>query len=173
MTDRHTVYLSLGTNLGRRRQNLNRAIRLIGRQVGEVTRKSDFLETEPWGFDSENPFLNACVCVQTTLTPRQLLEVTQQIERQMGRVKTVEPSPTEKRLRGRKHSSGWRGSESTEGVSRVYHDRVIDIDILLYDDLRVDEPDLQIPHPLMRQREFVMQPLRQISCSLWPNESDK
>ena len=136
MTEKHQAYLSLGTNLGRRRQNLLRAIRLIGEHVGRVVRQSSFLETEPWGFQSTHRFLNACVCVETTLTPRQLLQTTQQIERRLGR--------------RRKTADG------------IYHDRPIDIDILLYDDLHIDEPDLKIPHPLMHQRDFVMIPLREI-----------
>ena len=147
------VYLSLGSNLGRRSANLRRAIRLIGQQVGEVTAVSDFLATEPWGFTSAHPFLNACVRVQTSLTPRQLLEVTQQIERQMGRRKAPSNLPP--------LGAAFSPTHPEQG-RKVYHDRIIDIDILLYGDLRVDEPDLQIPHPLMRQREFVMQPLRQI-----------
>ena len=73
MTEPHLAYLSLGTNLGRRRQNLLRAIRLIGEHVGRVVRQSSFHETEPWGFQSTHRFLNACVGVETTLTPRQLL----------------------------------------------------------------------------------------------------
>ena len=136
MTEKHQAYLSLGTNLGRRRQNLLRAIRLIGEHVGRVVRQSSFLETEPWGFQSTHRFLNACVCVETTLTPRQLLQTTQQIERRLGRRRKT--------------------------VDGIYHDRPIDIDILLYDDLRITEPDLTIPHPLMHQRDFVMIPLQEI-----------
>ena len=136
MTEPHLAYLSLGTNLGRRRQNLLRAIRLIGEHVGRIVRQSSFHETEPWGFQSTHRFLNACVGVETTLTPRQLLNATQQIELQLGR--------------------------RQKSVNGIYHDRPIDIDILLYDDLHIDEPDLKIPHPLMHQRDFVMLPLREI-----------
>lgn len=132
----HTVYLSLGSNLGDREQMLRRAVRLIGERVGRVMRMSGLHETAPWGFSSDNKFVNAAVCVETSLSPRGLLEATQEIERMMGR--------TMKSADGR------------------YHDRVIDIDILLYDDIRVDEPDLKIPHPLMFEREFVMVPLREI-----------
>jgi len=132
----HTVYLSLGTNLGDKEQNLLRAIMEIGKQAGAVVRRSAFHVTAPWGFDSSNTFLNACVCISTTLSPRRLLEVCQSIERQMGR----------------RH-------KTRDGQ---YHDRIIDIDILLYDHLTVAEPDLRIPHPLMREREFVMLPLREI-----------
>ena len=132
----HQVYLSLGSNLGDRKDNLAQAIRLIGERVGEVLRKSSFLETQPWGFESDNLFVNACVLCETTLTPRQVLRATQKIERELGRT----------------HKS----------VNGHYADRLIDIDILLYDDLRVDEPDLQIPHPLMFERDFVMIPLGEI-----------
>ena len=132
----HKIYLGLGSNLGNRKENLAYAIRLIGERVGKVLRVSSFIETEPWGFESENTFVNAVILCETDLTPRQLLGVTQKIEREMGRQK-----------------------KSTDGG---YSDRCIDIDILLYDDLRVDEPDLQIPHPLMLKRDFVMIPLREI-----------
>ena len=132
----HKIYLGLGSNLGNRRENLAYAIRLIGERVGKVLRVSSFIETEPWGFESENTFVNAVILCETDLTPRQLLGATQKIEREMGRQK-----------------------KSTDGG---YSDRCIDIDILLYDDLRVDEPDLQIPHPLMLKRDFVMIPLREI-----------
>ena len=130
------LYLGLGSNLGDKRENLACAIHLIGDRVGKVLRVSSFIETEPWGFESENSFVNAAILCETTLTPRQVLRATQKIEREMGRKK-----------------------KSTKGG---YADRCIDIDILLYDDLRVDEPDLQIPHPLMNEREFVMIPLGEI-----------
>ena len=132
----HTVYLGLGTNLGDRRGNMDTAMRLLGERVGNVVRASSLYETEPWGFASDNMFMNAAVCVETSLTPRDVLEATQAIEREMGRT-----------------------AKSTDGQ---YHDRLIDIDILLYDDISVDEPDLKIPHPLMREREFVMRPLGEI-----------
>ena len=136
----HQVYLGLGSNLGNRRALLKRAVRLIGERVGEVTRQSTFIETEPWGFESVNKFLNAVILCETDMTPREVLEATQQIERDMGRQKTVHRTSSH----------------------RTYTDRPIDIDILLYDDLTVDEPDLKIPHPLMEQRDFVMIPLREI-----------
>lgn len=132
----HIVYLSLGTNLGNRKRNIREAIMKIEEQIGVVERQSALYETKPWGFVSPNDFINACVRVSTSLTPRQLLEETQCIERNLGRT-----------------------LKSTNGE---YHDRIIDIDILLYDDLHIDEPDLQIPHPLMNEREFVMIPLKEI-----------
>ena len=132
--------MGLGSNLGERKEQLCRAIALIGERVGEVIRQSSFIETEPWGFESENKFLNAVILCETTLSPRQLLRTTQQIERDMGR---------------KKKANG-------KSLNRKYTDRPIDIDILLYDDLTVDEPDLKIPHPLMHERDFVMVPLREI-----------
>lgn len=132
----HTVYLALGSNLGDKRKNIARAIQKIGELVGDVVRQSTLIVTEPWGFDSDNEFLNDCVCVSTDLEPRGVLEMTQEIERSLGR--------TEKSRGG------------------IYHDRLIDIDILLYDDITVDEPDLKIPHPHMRERDFVMRPLKEI-----------
>ena len=134
------MYLGLGSNLGNRRVLLKRAVRLIGERVGKVTRQSAFIETEPWGFESANKFLNAVILCETGMSPREVLEATQQIERDMGRQKIV------------------HGTSS----NRTYSDRPIDIDILLYDDLTVDEPDLKIPHPLMEQRDFVMIPLREV-----------
>ena len=102
----HKVFLSLGTNLGDKRENLNKAIQKIGELVGDVVRQSSFIETEPWGFESKNRFLNGCVCVETDLTPHEVLEMTQLIERELG-----------------------RKEKSHNGE---YHDRIIDIDILLY-----------------------------------------
>ena len=138
----HTVYLSLGSNLGNRRQLLLDAIEKINKKVGNIVRQSSFYETKPWGFESENLFLNAAVKVTTKLSPTELLEVTQQIEREMGR----------------KKKTTYNFRQQTPN----YSDRPIDIDILLYDDLHVDLPELKIPHPLMQERDFVLVPLREI-----------
>ena len=132
----HKVYLGIGTNLGDKEGNILRAYELIRDRVGEIVKCSTLYNTEPWGFESENSFLNSVICVETALFPRQLLQTTQQIEREMGRT-----------------------NKSTDGK---YHDRIVDIDILLYDDLKVNEPDLVIPHPLMKERDFVMKPLLEI-----------
>ena len=137
---RHKVYLGLGSNLGDRNAHIEQAIALIHERVGEVVRRSSFIETEPWGFESENKFLNAVILCETELTPRQLLKTTQKIERELGRKK----------------------KSASSHISHLYKDRPIDIDILLYDDLTIDEPDLKIPHPLMQQRDFVMIPLNEI-----------
>jgi 2-amino-4-hydroxy-6-hydroxymethyldihydropteridine diphosphokinase len=130
------VYLGLGSNLGNRKAILNEAISLIQKRVGEVVRQSSFLETEPWGFTSHNKFLNACICVNTQYSPRQILKTTQAIEKDMGRC----------------HKT----------VNHQYHDRIIDIDILMIDDLNIDDSDLKVPHPLMKERDFVMIPLKEI-----------
>ena len=122
--------------MGNRKRNIREAIEKIEELVGVVERQSALYETEPWGFRSDNRFVNAAVCVDTQLSPRRLLEVTQRIEREMGRTLKSD------------------GGE--------YHDRIIDIDILLYGDLHIDEPDLKIPHPLMHERDFVMTPLNEI-----------
>lgn len=147
----HEVYLSLGSNIGDRRRLMELAIDAIGEQVGTVVRRSAFYETEPWGFSTPNKFLNAAVCVDTLLSPRQLLEATQKIERELGRVHKTQA------VKG--------FAQQASDISRPlpeYHDRPIDIDILLYDDLTVDEPDLKIPHPLMHERDFVMRPLNEL-----------
>lgn len=130
------VYLGLGTNLGQREENLQLALKKIQESVGEISRLSSTYKTEPWGFQSKNYFLNAAVCVDTELSPREVLKATQKIEKEMGR--------------------------KVKSKNGVYHDRIIDIDILLYGDVVVDEPDLKIPHPLIEQRDFVKIPLNEI-----------
>ena len=138
-----TLYLSLGTNLGDRPKNLTSALELIGREVGTVVSASDIMETEPWGFESPNRFLNMVVKVETQLQPLEALHATQNIERRLGR------------------------SEKT--VQGQYHDRLIDIDMLMYDHITMNTPELTLPHPLMRQRRFVMEPLAQIAPELTTN----
>ena len=133
--------MGLGSNLGNKGENIHKAITLIGERVGLVVRQSSLISSEPWGFQSPNSFLNAVVCCETELTPRQVLQTTQQIERELGK----------------------RKIHATKRIGAInYQDRPIDIDILLYGDLIVDEPDLKIPHPLMQQRDFVMIPLNEI-----------
>ena len=132
----HQLYLSLGSNLGDRKKNLEDALSLIGDLVGHVCRVSSFIETEPWGFDSKNTFLNAACLVETALTPEQCLNITQEIERILGRkAKSVDS----------------------------YEDRPIDIDLLSYDNLNINTPELTLPHPRMHEREFVMIPLKEIT----------
>ena len=133
---KHKIYLGLGSNLGDRQGNISRAYAEIEKLIGAIVRQSALYESEPWGFESDNSFINSVICCETTLSPHEVLKKTQSIERELGRTQ--------------------------KSVDGHYHDRTIDIDILLYDDLTVNEPDLKIPHPLMRQRDFVMKPLSEI-----------
>ncbi len=136
---KHQVYVGLGSNLGDCRKNLERAIRLIGYRAGLDIRHSYFIETEPLGFESPYKFMNAVILCETTRSPREVLLLTQQIESDMGRMK--------------------------KSVSGGYADRAIDIDILLYDDVTIDESDLKILHPLVQQRDFVMRTLNEIKTT--------
>ena len=122
------LYLGLGTNLGDKECNLRIAVNKIEERIGKVISLSAFYVTAPWGFFSANSFLNAVVCVQTVLTPEQALAVSQTIETDMGR--------------------------TAKSVQGQYHDRLIDIDLLLYGDLILDTPTLKLPHPLMHKRRF-------------------
>lgn len=139
------VYIGLGTNLGDKEQNLRNAVQKIEEQIGKVVSLSAFYMTAPWGFASDNGFLNAAACVETDLSPLDVLQETQMIERELGRTK--------------------------KSVDGVYSDRLIDIDLLLYEDLilTVVSPsgaELNLPHPLMTERDFVMQPLAEIAPEL-------
>lgn len=138
----HQVYLGLGTNLGDKEANLKAAIEEIRKRVGEIASLSAFYASEPWGFESEHSFLNAVCCVISTLSPLEILSISQDIERNLGR--------------------------KTKSVGGIYSDRTIDIDILLYDDLQIQTPELTIPHPLMWERNFVMIPLREIAPDIVP-----
>lgn len=131
------VFLALGSNLGHRENNLHRAIALIGERVGKVVRVSSFHETPPADMDSELLFLNAAILVETNLAPLEILAITQEIERELGRE--------------RKSENG------------VHFDRTLDIDLLQADGLRVQTPELVLPHPEMAKRDFVMGPLAEIA----------
>ena len=131
------LYLGLGTNLGDKEANLHTAVREIEKRIGKVTSLSAFYATEPWGFTSANTFLNAACAVETFLTPLEVLKETQAIERELGRTK-----------------------KSADGV---YSDRLIDIDLLMYDAVVMDTPELRLPHPLMCERRFVIEPLAEIA----------
>ena len=133
---KHKVYFSLGSNLGDKEGNIREAISRIGELIGEVDRHSTLLATEPWGFESDNTFVNAAIRCTTSLSPFEILNITQNIERAMGR--------------------------TLKSVDGQYHDRIIDIDILIYDDLHITTPQLTLPHPLMKERDFVMIPLKEI-----------
>lgn len=131
------IYFSLGTNLGDKEQNLCQAINHIQKQIGKVISQSAFYSTPPWGFTSNNTFLNAAILVNSSFSPFEILENLKRIEYKMGRIHKSE--------------------------NGVYSDRVIDIDLLLYNDLILDTPTLKLPHPLLHQRKFVMEPLVEIA----------
>lgn len=141
----HKLYVSLGSNIGDREAHLHAALKRLEVRVGRVTALSAFYATEPWGFRSENGFLNAAACVETLLTPEDALTETQRIERELGRM--------------------------AKSVDGVYEDRIIDIDLLLYDGLvcsvfTAEGRALTLPHPLMTEREFVLVPLVEIAPQL-------
>ena len=135
-----TVYLSLGTNIGNKEKQMNEAIERIETQIGDVVSRSTFYITEPWGFESENSFLNAAVKIETELSADEVLKETQNIEREMGRME-----------------------KSEEGK---YKDRIIDIDILMYGTSIIDSPNLTIPHKFMKERRFVLEPLAEIASEV-------
>jgi 2-amino-4-hydroxy-6-hydroxymethyldihydropteridine diphosphokinase len=132
------VFLGIGTNLGDRETNLKDTLVRIENNIGPVINVSSIYETEPWGFKSENQFLNMVVATETKLTPSGVLGAALMIEAFLGRT------------RGEKQ----------------YSSRIIDIDILLYEDMIVDEVSLKIPHPLMLERRFVLVPLCEIAAEL-------
>ena len=134
---RRTVYLGLGSNLGERAANLERAIAALGAAGIEIVRRSSLYATEPVGFGPQNWFLNCVLEAATELMPRQLLRSTQQVERDLGRRRMVRGGP-----------------------------RVVDIDILLYAGSVVRMADLEIPHPRMAERRFVLAPLAEIAPDL-------
>jgi len=130
------MFLSLGTNLGDRKANLKRALALLSKKVSVVKRSSVY-ETEPVGYQDQPWFLNMVVQGETGLPPDELLTFTQGIERQLKRVKTIVNGP-----------------------------RIIDLDILLYEDTHLETERLTIPHPRMLERAFVMVPLFEIAPEL-------
>ena len=132
------VYIGLGTNMGNRNENLVQAINLLNRKGASVIRVSGIYDSEPWGFTSKNKFLNQVIKVETSLEPLILLELILQIENEMGRTR---------------HISG-------------YEDRIIDIDILIYDNRIIKSKKLEIPHKQMHSRAFVLAPLLEIAPDL-------
>ena len=134
------IYLGLGTNLGDKEQNLCQAINHIQERIGKVVSQSAFYSTAPWGFASNHSFLNAAILVNSSFSPFEILEISKRIEYEMGRIHKSE--------------------------NGVYSDRIIDIDLLLYDDLILDAPELRLPHPLMHERKFVMEPLVEIASEI-------
>jgi len=128
------VYLLLGSNLGNRKEILDKAIELITEKIGVTISKSEDYETKPWGMTDQPDFLNLAIIIHTKLKPLEILEQTQCIENQLGRV--------------RKEKWGAR---------------LIDIDIMFYGNEIIDELTLKIPHPLMQERDFALNPLAEIA----------
>lgn len=134
------VYLGLGSNLGDKELNLKQATNNINRQIGKVIALSAYYYSAPLGFKSKNNFVNSVIKIETNLQAMEILRQTQQIEKQMGR--------------------------TTKSHNKEYTDRIIDIDILLYDDNIMQNSELEIPHPQLHLREFVLFPLKEISPEL-------
>jgi 2-amino-4-hydroxy-6-hydroxymethyldihydropteridine diphosphokinase len=131
------AFLLLGSNQGNRLDMLRDARTLLAAQAGAVVGQSDCYESEPWGFEAATWFINQTVQIETLLTPVQLLHTIQDIEQQLGRVRTDPPG--------------------------AYTSRPIDIDILFYDNVVVHTPALTIPHPLLHRRRFALLPLCDIA----------
>ena len=129
------IILSIGTNIGDRQANIANAITALG-QIGKVVTVSPIYTSEPWGFESENGFYNIALILETSLSPLDLLYATQQIERDLGR---------------------------TAKTTTSYTDRIIDIDIIDYNNQTIDTQTLTLPHKLMHKRNFVLYPLADIA----------
>jgi 2-amino-4-hydroxy-6-hydroxymethyldihydropteridine diphosphokinase len=128
------VYLLLGSNLGNRKEVLEKAVELLSEKVGIIIKQSRDYETVPWGITDQPDFLNLAIEIHTDLKPLEVLEQTQSVENQLGRI--------------RKEKWGAR---------------LIDIDILFYGNEIIDEPNLKVPHPLMQERDFVLTPMAEIA----------
>ena len=131
------AYLSLGSNLGNKAENINSAIELLSERAGKVLKVSSNYETEPDGFVSENSFVNIALSLDTPLDALALLEVCEQIEKELGR--------------------------KTKSINLNYSDRVIDIDILYFNNMQLATERLTLPHPRMHKRLFVLEPLAEIA----------
>ena len=130
------VYLLLGSNEGNRKENLETARQFIAFRCGEIVSRSSLYETEAWGIKEQNSFLNQAICVFTHLAPTDLLHTLKSIEKQTGRTDTIKWGP-----------------------------RVIDIDILFYENDVIDTPELKIPHPFIQERRFTLTPLNEIAAT--------
>lgn len=135
---KHILYLLLGSNLGDRKKQMDEALDLIPEMIGQVTKRSSFYETEPWGFSSEEFFLNIAMQTLTSLSPEEVMRKIDEIEKRFGR----------------------------ERADSGYSSRTMDIDILFYDDLVLDQNILKIPHPMLKDRRFVLVPLNEIAHEL-------
>lgn len=131
------AHLNIGSNKGDSRRLIAEAVALVGRYCGRVSAVSRLVESAPWGFDSPNNFVNVGVEVTTSLSPVDLIAMTQRVERM------ISPAP-------HRDSTG------------AYIDREIDIDIVCIDDMVIDSPRLIVPHPRMAQRRFVLEPINEL-----------
>jgi 2-amino-4-hydroxy-6-hydroxymethyldihydropteridine diphosphokinase len=129
------VFLLLGGNLGNRKANLEKTVCLIKQKIGDIIKYSSVYETEPWGFNDNLLFLNQVVYIETKLSPYSLISELQKIESSLGRKRS----------------------------EKQWTSRVIDIDILFYDNIIINKKELKIPHPLIDKRRFVLVPLAEIS----------
>lgn len=134
----HTVYLCLGTNLGDKQSNLDLAIAHITDQCGEVKRESAVYKSPAWGYESKNEYFNQCLKIETHLTPNQLIDIMLLIEREMGR----------------------------PDASITYADRMIDIDVLFFDDMVINKDKLVVPHARIAERRFVLAPMTELAPGL-------
>jgi 2-amino-4-hydroxy-6-hydroxymethyldihydropteridine diphosphokinase len=134
------AYVSLGSNLGDRRANLQEALRQLG-EIGEIKAASSYYETAPVDFTRQPDFLNIAVALETDKMPRQLIHALQEIERALGR-------------------------KRTSAAANIKGPRTIDIDILLFGASIIETPELTIPHPRMHERRFVLEPLAEIAPDL-------
>ncbi|MDX9799405.1 MAG: 2-amino-4-hydroxy-6-hydroxymethyldihydropteridine diphosphokinase [Bacteroidales bacterium] len=130
------IVLGFGSNLGDREEYILAAYRLLEVELGVLIKKSSFIETSPWGFESENSFINSVAVFETKKTPFEALEICNIIEKKLGRRRNP--------------------------LHKGYQNRTIDIDILFYEDIVLDTPTLKIPHPLIEERDFVLTPLKVI-----------
>ncbi len=134
---KYCIFLSLGSNLGNKQKNIERAYKEIEKRIGTIVSKSAFYCTQPVGFESENEFVNSVCEVNTSLNAHTVLKETQEIEKEIGRV--------------------------TKSKNQHYEDRIIDIDLLLFADTIIEEINLIIPHPRLHLRDFVLTPLAEIA----------
>lgn len=135
-----TAYILLGSNIGDREEVLRQAIAMIECRCCRVVATSHIYESEPWGFESDDIFLNQVICVETTLSPHDLLKVLMSIEIMLGR--------------DREHHYD------------TYVSRPIDLDILYYDDIILNDEDLILPHPKLHLRRFTLEPLCEVASDL-------
>ena len=137
MEELNLIYLSLGSDLGDKILNLNKAVQSLQEKAGRITSISSVYESAPLGFDSETKFYNICLELQTQLSPIDLLNQLKEIENSQGR--------------------------KTKSIDEIYSSRIIDIDILFYNNQKIGTKDLSIPHRLFKKRNFVLLPLEEIA----------